>query len=149
MEIVKIEGKSVLAEIVEWNKERQLIGKNVDIQMETSFILEELLEMSTTMKSEEAREVSKELAADIKEMSAGYQPTPSQICDAACDIIVFATGIIRKSGYDPDLAMEEVLKEINSRIGADDGTGKWVKDKSPEAKANWYKADFTKAKKPL
>jgi hypothetical protein len=61
------------------------------------------------------------------------------------DIIVFATGAIRKIGYDPDIAMDEVLKEIESRVGSVID-GKFTKDKSPEAVANWYKADFKKAK---
>jgi hypothetical protein len=137
---------SVLAGIVEWNKERGLLKKDVNIEMETSFIVEELLEMQTAMKSDEAREVAKDYAEDLASLAQGYQPTPHQVVDAACDIIVFATGIIAKMGYNPDLAMDEVLKEINSRVGGPDGTGKWVKDKSPEAQANWYTADFKKAK---
>lgn len=64
--------------------------------------------------------------------------------DAMADIIVFAYGEIAKYGYDGDKVMDEVIKEIDSRVGAyDPATKKWQKDKSPEAQAKWYTADFT------
>jgi len=67
--------------------------------------------------------------------------------DAMADIIVFAYGEMAKYGYDGDAVMGEVIKEISSRVGAyDEGTKKWQKDKSPEAQANWYAADFTECK---
>lgn len=50
-------------------------------------------------------------------------------------------------GYDMFACMQEVIKEISSRTGAyDESIGKWVKDTSPEAKAKWYKADFSKCR---
>lgn len=61
--------------------------------------------------------------------------------DALCDVIVFAVGAIMKLGYDPECALSEVAKEINSRSGSI-VDGKFQKDKSPEAKAKWYQADF-------
>ncbi|MCD5383113.1 hypothetical protein LR002_03245, partial [Candidatus Gracilibacteria bacterium] len=76
----------------------------------------------------------------------GFQSKPEQVVDAAADIIVFATGLIAKMGYDPDVVMDEVLKEIESRKG-EIIDGKFVKFKDEEAKKNWYKADFLKAKK--
>ena len=67
--------------------------------------------------------------------------------DAMADIIVFAYGEIAKYGYDGDKVMNEVIKEISSRVGAyDPATKKWQKDKSPEAQAQWYTADFTDCK---
>ena len=64
--------------------------------------------------------------------------------DAMADIIVFCYGEIAKYGYDGDKVMDEVIKEISSRTGAyDPATKKWQKDKSPEAQAKWYTADFT------
>ena len=64
--------------------------------------------------------------------------------DAMADIIVFAAGEIYKYGYDTDKVMAEVIKEISSRVGSyNPETKKWQKDKSPEAQANWYQADFT------
>ena len=67
--------------------------------------------------------------------------------DAMADIIVFAYGEIAKYGYDGDKVMNEVIKEISSRVGAyDPATKKWQKDKSPEAQAQWYTANFTDCK---
>lgn len=67
--------------------------------------------------------------------------------DAMADIIVFAYGELAKYGYDGDLVMNEVIKEISSRVGSYcEETKKWQKDKSPEAQANWYKADFSECK---
>ena len=72
--------------------------------------------------------------------------TKAEKVDAYCDIITFATGAILKLGYDPIKAVEECGKEINSRVGGM-VDGKFEKDLSPEAQANWYKADYTKAVK--
>ena len=130
--------------IVEWNEERNLIPSNheVDLGKEMSFIVEELLEMSTRMNSEEARTKAEALVVIIQDSS--YTPTKEQIVDAAGDIVVFALGLIRKIGYNPTLAMNEVLLEIESRKGSLIN-GKFTKDKSPEAQALWYKADFNNA----
>jgi len=62
-------------------------------------------------------------------------------------IIIMSMLAIRTLEYDVDLAMEETLKEINSRVGAfNPVSGKWEKDKSPQAQANWYKADYDVAR---
>lgn len=67
--------------------------------------------------------------------------------DAMADIIVFAYGEMAKYGYDGDKVMDEVIKEISSRVGAyDPNTKKWQKDKSSEAQAKWYTADFSTCK---
>lgn len=62
--------------------------------------------------------------------------------DALADVAVFALGDIMKLGYDPEKVLLEVAKEINSRVGTF-VDGKFQKDKSQEAQANWYKADFS------
>ena len=130
--------------IVIWNEERNLIPENKEVQLikEMSFIVEELIEMSTNLKSDEARELAEELASKIKDPN--YTPSKEQIVDAAGDIVVFALGLIRKLGYNPKLAMNEVLLEIETRRG-NIIEGKFVKDKSPEAQALWYKANFDNA----
>jgi len=67
--------------------------------------------------------------------------------DAMADIIVFAYGEMAKYGYHGDKVMNEVIKEIDSRVGAyNPDTKKWQKDKSPVAQAKWYTADFTDCK---
>jgi len=132
--------------IVEWQEERNLIQTpdKINLMKEISFIIEECIEMVTDRKSAEARLWAEEIAIEIME-EASPDLDPEQVVDAACDIKVFSTGIIRKMGYDPDIAMDEVIKEIDSRTGSIQD-GKFTKDKSPEAVAKWYKSDFTKAK---
>lgn len=54
---------------------------------------------------------------------------------------------IRYFGYNPYKCMLETIKEISSRSGTFDETiNKFVKDKSPEAIAKWYQADYSKCK---
>lgn len=131
--------------IIKWNEDRNLIKdySNLNIMKEISFIIEECIEMVTPMNSEEAREMAELMAEQIVSQST-KTISREQIVDAAADIKVFATGLIRKVGYDPDIVMDEVITEIESRKGSIQG-GKFTKDKSPEAQEKWYKADFTKA----
>lgn len=50
-------------------------------------------------------------------------------------------------GYDFYKCMLETIEEISSRVGHyDENIHKFVKDKSDEAKAKWYKADYSKCK---
>lgn len=50
-------------------------------------------------------------------------------------------------GYDHRKVFDEVLKVIESRVGAwSDVHGKWMKDTSPEAQAHWYTPDYSKCK---
>lgn len=131
--------------IVKWNEDRLLIKtiEDLDIAKEISFVVEELIEMISPMNSEECRGAAERITREIMKYSDGELDRERAI-DGLCDIKVFATGTMRKLGYDPDLAMDEVLQEIETRVGSIQD-GKFVKDKSPEAQANWYKADFTKA----
>jgi hypothetical protein len=60
------------------------------------------------------------------------------------EICILSWKRIQKLDYNVDCVMDEILKEIESRTGAyDEKQGKWIKDKSPEAQAKWYKADFS------
>jgi hypothetical protein len=105
-----------------WAKERGLLNIEWDKTAQASFIAEELSEFLR----------SKDSNGEI---------------DALCDIIVFAANAMKLLGYDPNIAMDETLKEINSRTGAfKPETGKWEKFKTPEAMALWYAADYNKAK---
>ncbi|MCI5051311.1 MAG: hypothetical protein MRY57_03310 [Candidatus Pacebacteria bacterium] len=121
--------------IVAWNQERGLIEKGFNHEKEASFIIEELLESTGVIESEEAREESEE----ISEKVITHTPLDKTIIvDALADIIVYATGGIAKLGYNPSKVMDEVYKEINSRTGKLID-GKFVKD--PNVKK--YEADFT------
>ena len=114
---------NILNQINEWAKERGLLNIEWDKSAHASFIAEELSEFLR------AKDANGEI-------------------DALCDIIVFATNAIKIKGYDPNIAMEETLKEINSRTGAfNPETGKWEKFKTPEAMALWYAANYDNAKK--
>jgi len=66
--------------------------------------------------------------------------------DAIADIIVFSITELMKIKYDPEKVLLEVAKEINSRVGSI-VNGKFEKDLSKEAKANWYKANFDDCRK--
>ena len=59
--------------------------------------------------------------------------------DALCDLIVVATGGMWKLGYNPTLAVQETLKEINSRSGSfNEKIGKWEK----ELRGDEYQANY-------
>lgn len=120
--------------VVNWNEERGLIANGFNHKKETSFIIEELLESTGKYDSETARERAAQYAEEI---IGDATPTDEEVVDAFADIIVFATGAIRKKGYDPSKVMDEVCKEINSRTGKL-VEGKFVKDKD----AIPYQADL-------
>ena len=72
--------------------------------------------------------------------------------DALCDVIVFAVGAMWKLGYNPDVALDETLKEIESRKQdkqqeqewfMNGANGKWQKSRS---QVDMYKADYNRAK---
>lgn len=146
------EQKTIFDRIVQWNRDRLLVQspdklpvqspdelpvQSPDRFKETSFIVEELIELNTEMKSEQARPLAKFLAKAV--MQPGFEPTDEQMVDALGDIIVFATGFMAKLGYDPNHVMDEVLKEIESRTGQIID-GKFVKDQNVVG----YKAQFNK-----
>lgn len=63
------------------------------------------------------------------------------------EVYVICNYLAKEKGYNFSLAMQETLKQINSRTGAwNEGLKKWVKDTSPEAKSKEYQADFDKCK---
>ena len=114
--------KTILNEINDWANERGLLDIPWDKSAHASFIAEELSEFLRAKSGNEE-------------------------IDALCDMIVFATNAMRIRGYDPNIAMEETLREISSRTGAfNPATGKWEKFKTEEAKAMWYSANYDKAK---
>ena len=110
--------KSNFERIKEWSDERLITQLTPDRTGFVSMIVEELGEFLEA-KDEHGR------------------------IDAIGDIIVFAYSELAKYGYDGDKVMDEIIREISTRSGAyDSTTKKWQKDKSPEAQAKWYEADF-------
>jgi len=137
---------SKIERIVQWNEERKLLENPTTFKKESCFILEELIEGLVGSESKEARRDAEEIVDIISnEAKKGKEITTEDEIDALCDIVVFAVGAIRKLGYNPSIALDEVIKEIESRKGKIID-GKFIKDKSLEAQKNWYKANFSKAK---
>ena len=66
--------------------------------------------------------------------------------DDWCDLIVVAAGAIYQQGYNPELSLQETVKEISSRRGSiDPSTGKWEKQKDQPLET-LYRADYSKCK---
>lgn len=60
-----------------------------------------------------------------------------------CSIIARCINELHHTGFDVMKAMDETVKQISSRSGKMNyEIGKWQKDKSPEAQAREYKADY-------
>lgn len=115
--------KTNFERIKEWSDERLITQNTPDVNGFVRMIVEELGEFIDAGDKIEER------------------------IDAMADIIVFAYGEMAKYGYHGDKVMDEVIKEISSRTGSyNEEAKKWLKDKSPEAQAKWYKADFSKCK---
>ena len=115
--------KTNFQRIKEWSDERLITQNPPDRNGFVSMIVEELGEFLEAKSNIEGR------------------------IDAMADIIVFAYGEMAKYGYDGDKVMNEVIKEISSRTGAySPETKKWQKFMTPEAKAQWYHANFANCK---
>lgn len=124
--------------IVEWNKQRLLDKQEFSLKTECVNIIEELIEANyRSLKSEKARQFANQIYGFIE---SNEKVSKEHIADAFADIIVYSVGAILKLGYDPNIVMDEVLKEIESRTGSIID-GKFVKDKN----AQTYTADFSKA----
>ena len=106
---------TIFDRIIEFNAKRNLL-KTPNWEKEFSFIAEELSE------GLRANDVEGKL-------------------DALADIIVFATGAMKKAGYNPNIIMAEVLQHIESDKGYfDEEQGKWIKTERS------YTPNFNKAK---
>lgn len=130
--------------IVKWNKDRLLDKQEFDLRVETINIIEELIEINyTSLKSDKARALANQIYGFI---NSSEQMDKDNVIDGLCDIVVYAIGSMYKLGYEPNECMDETLKEIETRTGSIID-GKFIKDKSREAKTKWYKADYTKCKR--
>ena len=144
---------TVLCEMIRFQTDRGLDKKDFNIDDELLNIIEEMLE-AKGVRDKDDREFSK-IVLDSFNSFVSYvsmyekdyysEPTDHTEVDAFCDIIEYATGGILKKRYNPIITLDEMAKEINSRVGTFKN-GKFTKDKSIEAQAKWYKADFTKAR---
>lgn len=59
------------------------------------------------------------------------------------EIVRLALTKLYDMSYDAYLCMSETIKEIESRRGSwNEDAKKWIKDTSPEAQVEWYKANY-------
>ena len=142
-----------LEKLLKFNTDRMLDRQGFDLTVASLNILEELLEAHGVHDNDD-RELSRMLYGNLLHITNAViaykphmfkKPTEHNIIDAFCDIQAYAFGEPLKMGYDPEQCLFETATEISSRVG-EIKKGKFVKDKSPEAQKNWYKADFNKAK---
>jgi len=136
-----------ISEIVRYQTDRKLDRNKYDAINEHGNIVEELLESVGLDVPKENRPKLKEkwvvFVDETLEENIARAGEDDNI-DAYCDVIVFAIGAIMKLGYDPEKALLEAGKEINSREGVM-VDGKFEKDLSDSAKAKWYKANYSLA----
>ena len=135
-------------ELIRFQTDRGLDKKPFFLLNETASVFEELLEAAGYDVPKDSRPALKEelnnfvihlINNNVAVLSDEGKTNYGQV-DAFTDIIVFATGAILKLGHDPIVAIQECGKEVNSRVGSM-VDGKFEKDLSAEAQANWYKAD--------
>ncbi len=141
-----------MKELIRFQTDRGLDKKPFELENEVASIFEELLEAGgldvpkanrQALKAELKMFTASLIQKSIAVIDQDVQNTSSQV-DAFADIITFATGAILKLGYNPLTTIDECGKEVNSRVG-EMVDGKFEKDLSEAAQANWYKADYKKA----
>lgn len=90
---------------------------------------------------------TKHFAFIAEEVSEGLRAdSVYDVIDAYGDIIVFCINGIEQSGFDAEIVMDEIIKEIDSRKGSiNPETKKFEKFKDEYHQSLWYKADFSKA----
>ena len=137
-----------MEQIKQWNVERGIDKQEFVLGAHIYMIMEEMFEM-VGLPDDLCKTLAKKYTTYIQEEANayGYTSTEEQILDSMMDRIVIDAGGPAKLGYDVRKCLGEVIKEINTRTGSfDKASGKWIKDKSPEAQAKWYKADFSQCK---
>ena len=140
-----------IEELTRFQTDRDLDKKEYVFINEAASIFEELLEADGLDVPKENRPMLKAELRDfmdrlILQNIAKVHPNPDRPVDAFCDIVTFCDGAILKQGYEPELALQECGKVINSRVGIM-VDGKFEKDLSEEAQANWYEADYDSARR--
>jgi hypothetical protein len=136
----------------EWRKDRNITTPNTKVYIEN--VLEELLEIVYSDKK--FIELYKNMIMEYYFFDKLLEDLDEKnTLDAILDISVFSTNEAELMGYDMDKAMNEVVKEISSRVqdpiqkeewSKSGAVGKWQKSERDEHKKLWYKADFDKAK---
>lgn len=139
---------NVIQNIVKWNKDRLLDKQSFNLYTENLNCLEEIFETFDGLDSIGARELAKHTLDTVTQVGLKElipEKNDAELLDSFADRIVFSIGAILKMGYDPEKVLEEVYKSIDSRTG-EIVDGKFIKDKSEEAKSKWYFPNFNNAK---
>lgn len=142
---------SFIKELREWRNDRNITTPNTKVYIEN--VLEELLEIVYSDKK--FIELYKNMIMEYYFFDKLLEDLDEKnTLDAILDISVFSTNEAELMGYNMDKAMNEVVKEISSRVqdpiqkeewSKSGAVGKWQKDLSQD-KDTLYKADFDKAK---
>ena len=151
---------NALEELKRFQTDRLLHKQEFDVEVATINILEELFEIHGVRDNKDrqfAKEAYRAMKEQINELYTrklygksmnGFEyntPTEYDKVDGFCDIQNFAGGEVYKLGYDNELSLLEMAKEVNSRKG-EIVNGKFEKYKTEEAKALWYTADYSLCK---
>lgn len=147
---------TAIDEVKRFVTDRKLQEHDFDGEAYIMNIMEEIFEMLGVADNNErfmARNATAMVLAGVQAVKDGLTPSgihfkepgENDLIDALCDIEVFSMDANIKLGYDPELALLETAKEVNSREG-EFVNGKFQKFKTQEAMAKWYKADYTRAK---
>ena len=90
------------------------------------------------------------LEITITMLSEDLEKYPNLINELLVNFVGYLFSNIYNLGFDWFKAMQETIKEISSRVGKyDESKKKWIKDKSPEAIAKWYKANYEECKNEM
>ena len=131
---------SLIQGLIDWQCTRNLNSMPYTHTNEIKNIIEECVEASGFLSSIQARDVATNIVDTyiLNDYNDSYVAV-----DSYCDIINFAIGAILKLGFNPEIALQECLKELNDRTGSYNHVlGKWRKE---PPKPNAYKADYSKA----
>ena len=146
----------MIIEVIEWNDERGLLS-TFDLDVEKRLMAEEANELVTaTVKADwyEAVDAINDMQVvfigTVTKYLLNELPTTKEFRDEVDEYIrtialqlSTSNSDIKNLGFEPTCTFSETLLEIQSRVGSvNPETGKWEKDKSPEARAKWYKANY-------
>ena len=90
------------------------------------------------------------LEVTILGLSEDLKKHPDISNELLVNLIEYLFSNIYYLGFNWFKCMIETIKEINSRTGQwDESKKKWIKDKSPEAVANWYRANYKECRNEM
>ena len=145
--------KFPIYDVVRFLTDRNLHEMPFDEREFNTNVVEELFEVNGYEVPKELRPKLREEFRDFMGWFVSAYELPKRkdhgiddIIDGITDIRVFCIDATVKLKYDPECTLYEVAKEINSREG-EIIDGKFQKYTTPEAKAKWYKADFSGCKR--